>query len=36
MLFGFGFFLWSVPALVVLTVLAVRDWPHLTAREPGR
>lgn len=30
MLFGVGFFLWSVPALAVLVVAAVRDWPRLT------
>lgn len=30
MLFGFGFWLWSVPALAVLVPLAVRDWPSLS------
>lgn len=29
MLFGFGFWLWSLPALAVLVPLAVRDWPGL-------
>ena len=28
-LFGWGFLLWSVPALGILVVLAVRDWPRL-------
>jgi hypothetical protein len=31
MLFGWGFFLWSVPALGALTLLAMRDWPRLSA-----
>jgi hypothetical protein len=26
MLFGYGFWLWSVPALAVLGSLAARDW----------
>lgn len=30
-LFGWGFLLWSVPAVGVLTFLAVRDWPRLSA-----
>lgn len=30
MLFGWGFFLWSVPAVALLTFLAVRDWPRLS------
>jgi hypothetical protein len=29
MLFGFGFWLWCVPALAVLVPAAVRDWPRL-------
>lgn len=32
LLFGVGFLLWVLPALVVLTVLAVRDWPRLSPR----
>jgi len=32
MLFGFGFWLWSVPALAILVPLAVRDWPGLSPR----
>lgn len=31
-LFGVGFLLWVLPALGVLTVLAVRDWPRLSPR----
>ena len=31
-LFGVGFLLWALPALGVLTVLAVRDWPRLSPR----
>ncbi|SFB26445.1 hypothetical protein SAMN05192575_10650 [Nocardioides alpinus] len=34
MSFGFGFWLWSVPALAVLVPSAVADWPALTG--PGR
>lgn len=34
MLFGWGFWLWSVPVLAALLVLARSDWPSLTA--PGR
>jgi hypothetical protein len=30
MLFGFGIWLWCVPALVVLLALARRDWPLLS------
>jgi hypothetical protein len=30
MAFGFGFWLWSVPALAVLVPAAVADWPSLT------
>lgn len=33
MLFGFGFWLWSVPALVLLGWLA---WPDLRGRRPGQ
>jgi hypothetical protein len=29
-LFGWGFLLWSVPAVGILTFLAVRDWPRLS------
>ena len=29
MLFGWGVWLWSVPALVVLAILARRDWARL-------
>jgi hypothetical protein len=32
MLFGFGFWLWCVPALVILVLLARVDWPYLTPR----
>lgn len=38
MLFGFGFWMWSLPALTVLVPLAWRDWPGLgraAARPPG-
>ena len=31
MSFGFGFWLWAVPALAVLVPLAVADWPRLGA-----
>ncbi len=30
MLFGFGYWLWSLPALAVLVPLAIRDWPALS------
>lgn len=33
-LFGWVFLFWSIPALVVLVLLARRDWPRLTAPEP--
>jgi hypothetical protein len=29
MLFGFGFWLWSVPALTIVIPLLARDWPGL-------
>ena len=29
-LFGWGFLFWSAPAVVVLVVLARRDWPRLS------
>lgn len=32
MLFGVGFWVWSVPALVLLVVLARSDWPALGFR----
>lgn len=32
MLFGFGFWLWCLPALAVLVTLARRDWPALSRR----
>lgn len=32
MLFGLGFFFWSVPVLAVLVILAAKDWPHLSRR----
>jgi len=40
MLFGFGFWLWSLPALVVLVALARRDrtatwWSHPTTSRGG-
>ncbi|MGZ4426751.1 MAG: hypothetical protein ACXVXC_04675 [Nocardioidaceae bacterium] len=31
MLFGFGTWLWCIPALAVLVTLARRDWPRLAA-----
>lgn len=34
MVFGWGFWLWSVPALVFLVWAARRDWPGLTS-EPA-
>jgi hypothetical protein len=34
MLFGWGYWLWSLPVLAVLVPTAVRDWPHLS-RRPG-
>jgi len=33
MLFGWGIWVWCLPALAVLVPLAIRDWPHLTPRE---
>ena len=30
MLFGFGFWLWCLPALAILVTLARRDWPALS------
>jgi hypothetical protein len=36
MLFGFGFWMWSLPALTVLVPLAWRDWPALGRGAPGR
>jgi hypothetical protein len=33
MLFGVGFWVWSLPALAVLVLLARADWPSLS---PGR
>lgn len=42
MLFGWGYWLWSLPVLAVLVPTAARDWPHLSrwpgsrgARRPG-
>ena len=32
MLFGFGFWVWCLPALAVLGTLARRDWPTLARR----
>jgi hypothetical protein len=32
MLFGVGFWLWSLPALAVLVPLARADWPSLSSR----
>jgi hypothetical protein len=34
MLFGFGIWLWSVPALALLVALARADWPQLTSPTP--
>jgi hypothetical protein len=36
MLFGVGVWLWSVPVLLVLVPMAVRDWPQLGATAGGR
>ncbi len=33
-LFGWGFLIWSAPALAALVVLTWRDWPRLSIREP--
>jgi hypothetical protein len=33
MLFGWGFWLWSVPALAILVPLAIRDWNRVSAGE---
>ncbi len=33
-LFGWGFLIWSAPALAALVVLSWRDWPRLSIREP--
>lgn len=33
MLFGFGFWLWCVPALCLLVPLARKDWPRLAGQE---
>ncbi len=33
-LFGWGFLIWSAPALAVLMVLTRRDWPRLSTWEP--
>lgn len=32
MLFGIGFWLWSLPALAVLVPLTWADWPYLSSR----
>ncbi len=34
-LFGWGFLIWSAPALVVLVLLLRRDWPRLGTKEPS-
>ena len=34
-LFGWGFLLWSVPALAFLVPAARRDWPRLAAPAPA-
>jgi hypothetical protein len=36
MLFGFGFWLWSLPALAILVPLAWADWPYLTGGPDDR
>lgn len=33
-LFGWGFVIWSAPALAVLVPVVWREWPQLSAREP--
>lgn len=33
MLFGWGVWLWCLPALALLVPLAIRDWPRLTRPE---
>jgi hypothetical protein len=35
MLFGFGIWLWSVPVLLLLTPVAVRDWVLLSGEAAG-
>lgn len=35
MLFGFGIWLWSIPALALLVPLARADWPHLSGERPA-
>lgn len=36
MLFGFGIWLWALPALALLVPLARADWPFLGAPTPAR
>ena len=36
MLFGWGIWAWSLPALAVLVPLALRDWPRLSRPEEHR
>ena len=36
MLFGWGVWLWSIPALAVLVPCAVADWPALGRRHSGQ
>jgi hypothetical protein len=36
MLFGWGIWVWCLPALAVLVPLAVRDWPHLNRQDEHR
>ena len=36
MLFGVGFWLWSLPALALLVPAAWADWPHLARPAPAR
>jgi hypothetical protein len=35
MLFGWGYWLWSLPVLAGLVPVATRDWPHLAHRPDG-
>ena len=36
MLFGWGIWVWCLPALAVLVPSAIRDWPQLTRQEAPR
>lgn len=36
MLFGWGIWVWCMPAIALLVPLAVRDWPRLSRQEEHR